>query len=200
MSQAEFAAWWEEQRELRENCVPFADALRREVARRLQLRNFRKLALLCGEQLLGPDSPWNSVESLLAVVKPYVDVGDGVADFLKAASAGDAATVMRFLDKPLDPSTCDGRKRSALHESAQGGHVDIARSLLEANVDMDAFDTFGRSPLHWAASKGHLHVVTSLLEAGANKDTKDPNRKTPMNLASAAGHYDVVHVLRPTPH
>lgn len=89
MTEAEFAAWWQEHQGGR-----FLDVLRRHVARQLQVQNFRQLALICGDQVLAVPSQWVDAE-MVTVVRPYAD-DDGL-ELLQAARDGDAAKVATWL-------------------------------------------------------------------------------------------------------
>lgn len=61
---------------------------------------------------------------------------------------------------------------TALHEAVQGGHVALARLLLEKGVEIDATDMFGRSAISRAALLGHVQLVRLLIENGANLNVK----------------------------
>lgn len=110
---------------------------------------------------------------------------------LLAADRGDEDMVRLLMDEG-EASSADARKHgdAALLIAAQGGHVGVARALLErgaANVHVDI-----DSPLLWAAKRGDLPMTELLLEHGA-----DPGalRACALRLAIAGGHADVVRAL-----
>ena len=86
---------------------------------------------------------------------------------LLAAAGGDddaVAGVALLLRHKAKVDARDAQGRSALHEAALAGHVEIMDALLAARADADARDAKGRSPLHEAASGGHLDAVERLVE------------------------------------
>ncbi|CAJ1396269.1 unnamed protein product [Effrenium voratum] len=89
MSEADFETWWQTSRD---PAAPFVDVLRQHLAKRLQVRNFRRLALVSGQQVLHIDSPWHA-EPLVAVIQQYVPSPDSHSELVQAASTGDAVKV-----------------------------------------------------------------------------------------------------------
>ena len=69
MSEDEFAAWWSEHHLQGE---AFVDVLRRHLAVQLPLKNFRQLALVCGDEMLLPESHWMDAE-LVVVIRPLLN-------------------------------------------------------------------------------------------------------------------------------
>lgn len=198
LSEADFAAWWDERRELRGAGISFADALRQEVARRLDVRNFRQLAVVSGEQALGPGSPWSNAGPLVAVVRQYVadEAAEGaVSELFHVAGSGDLAQVISLLERPLDPNACNDRGKSALHVAALSGHADIARCLLQSGAEADKANDDGHTPLQISAFTGHGEVSRCLLEAGADMDRTDRFGTTPMLEATTRGDLQVVRCM-----
>ena len=101
VTEDEFAAWWSEQHE-----GDFHHVFRRYLAARLQLKNFRQLALVRGDEMLSQDSHWIDAE-LVVVIRPYLEDTDGEywERLLLAAGSGDAAAVASLLEMPLDPDS-----------------------------------------------------------------------------------------------
>ena len=60
--------------------------------------------------------------------------------------------------------------RTPLHFSAQGGHLEVTRALIEAGADVNAKEDKGWTPLHICAEKGHLEVARALIKAGSSFD------------------------------
>ncbi|CAJ1339351.1 unnamed protein product [Effrenium voratum] len=114
MTQEEFAEWQESQQLDNGMC----DALRRSLAGRSQLTNFRQLALLCGDHMLGPERQCGDDE-LTVVIRPYIDEGGE----LQAAYDGGLGVVR--LERPVDPDAevtgtpmVDAGGETALHWAA----------------------------------------------------------------------------------
>ena len=77
----------------------------------------------------------------------------------------DVAGVQLLLKHKAKVDARDARARSALHEAARCGHVDIVDTLLAAGADVQARDVDGRTPWLDAARGGHLEVLERLLAA-----------------------------------
>ncbi|CAJ1350459.1 unnamed protein product [Effrenium voratum] len=201
MTTAEYALWRDELRRHEDGDCLF-NALRRDLAKRLQLRNFRRLALASGASMLGPESPWDAAECLTAVVRQYVEpatceaegVPNGV-DLQQVAERGDTEHVMELLEKPLDPNVADTRQRTPLHMAVAMGHLTIARCLLDAAADTEKADNDGATPLHYAALRGHLDLLECLLDAGADTEKADNDGATPLHYAALRGHLDLLECL-----
>lgn len=84
---------------------------------------------------------------------------------------------------------------TALHFSANSGHVEITKELLKHKIDLDSFSTIERTPLHMACLKGHTEIAKLLIEAGANKNMKDFDESTPLHCASESGHIETIEYL-----
>ena len=205
MGEAEFAEWWSRWGAGHLGEV-FIDVLRRHLAGQLQVKNFRQLALVRGDELLSADSHWIDAD-LVVVIRPYVTDTDGGAALVEAALSGDLAGVVNLLDRPLDPDTradypCeddldDGPtvRGTPLQLAVESGHQQVVHCLLQAGADKDKIDDCGRVPLHVAAQIGHEQIVHCLLQAGADKDKADSCGRSPVHIAAQFGHYQIVHCL-----
>ncbi|CAJ1352347.1 unnamed protein product, partial [Effrenium voratum] len=123
MTVEDFARWWDETSEQREcgaiasDC--FCDALRREVARRMQLGNFRQLRLAAEQEVLGPTSHWQNSGPLVAVLRPYQEASNEQQVF---RAVHDLGWLIELLELPLDPNTETGQGSTPLlHLVAKGG-------------------------------------------------------------------------------
>ncbi|CAJ1385092.1 unnamed protein product [Effrenium voratum] len=96
MSEAEFAAWWNESKHLQDDV--FIDVLRRKLATQLQVEYFRRLALVCGDAMLSVDSHWIDAE-LVVVIRPYSTDPDGEIALVKVARDGGLAAVVNLLER-----------------------------------------------------------------------------------------------------
>ncbi|CAJ1429746.1 unnamed protein product [Effrenium voratum] len=196
MTEQEFATWFEATLELRQRNLCFFDVLRQEIARRMQLGNFRRLRLVC-DHALGPHSPWTSDAAFLAVVRPYVQKDAEAGNQLfEAALEGDSASLVRLLEEPHDPNAYMWRTfDTLLHVAAANGEVEVARCLLEAGASKEAGDINTETPLHHGAVDGHVEVVRCLLEAGADKDAQCIAGQTPLHAAAMYGYVEVARCL-----
>ena len=116
-------------------------------------------------------------------------------ELLRAAERGSANHVEERLRLLICPNVQNRSGDTPLPLSSQGGHLEVARWLLEAGADKDKAAHDGRTALAAASSNGHLEVVQVLLEAGADKDKAKHNDVTALYVASRNGHLEVAQVL-----
>ncbi|CAJ1437577.1 unnamed protein product [Effrenium voratum] len=173
----------------------FHDALRREVATRMELRSFRQLSLVCGQEVLGAESPWLAGKvqrwtkaAITVVVRQYVQSLEAHRARRKRTprEASFGPPTRALLEAPCDPDAVKkGSLRTALYAAAEQGHVDVARCLLAAGADVNKVDENGRTAMYAAALNGHQDVVREFLEAGADKDHTDNEGQTPLQIDQA---------------
>ena len=90
--------------------------------------------------------------------------------------------------------------QSCIGWSAYGGHIQIARILIDQNVNIDK-SRFGRTALMAAAMQGHHHYLQIILEyierAGSIEivDAADDNNQTALMDACVGGHAKCVKLL-----
>ncbi|XP_022780309.1 protein fem-1 homolog B-like [Stylophora pistillata] len=92
---------------------------------------------------------------------------------------------------------------SPLFAAATGGHLDVAKLLIERNANVDAqVGTFKyhisevRTPLMMACHGCYLDIASYLIEHGADIELQDSiNRDTCLHYAARMGHVDVVDKL-----
>ncbi|KAJ1622746.1 hypothetical protein T492DRAFT_884705 [Pavlovales sp. CCMP2436] len=94
---------------------------------------------------------------------------------------------------PVDAADADGI--TALHAASRGGHVELARLLLEAGAAVDRSDGKGGTSLMRACRHGHAGVARLLLAAGAQPDARQRDGHTALMLGARGGHDGVVRVL-----
>jgi len=75
----------------------------------------------------------------------------------------DAAGVQLLLKQKAKVDARDAHGRSALHEAAFAGHLEIVEALLNAGADPAAIDRLARTPVLEAARGGRLAVLDRLL-------------------------------------
>ncbi len=98
----------------------------------------------------------------------------------------DPAGVQLLLRHKARVDARDARGRSALHEAAFAGHVDICSALLDAGSDVHARDALGRTPLLDSARAAALPVLDVLVAVGADAAAIDGAGANALHLACAA--------------
>ena len=100
MTSAEFSLLWDEHHGA---AGLFFDSLLRQLAKKLHLRNFRRLALASSlGSLLGSDGPWQD-ERLTVIVRPYAETMTQVGgeelshNLMQAAGSGDVQSALKLL-------------------------------------------------------------------------------------------------------
>ena len=118
---------------------------------------------------------------------------DGQPALLAAAGGeeDDAAGVALLLKHKAKVDARDRRGRTALHEAAFAGHVDIAATLLAAHADPSIRDHDGRTPFLEAARASRESLLDKLLQhlprGGADAATSaDARGRTALILACMA--------------
>jgi ankyrin repeat protein len=142
------------------------------------------------------------VAALFATSATVRAQGDGGAALIEAAARGDLAAVRRALDAgaPVNATanarggSGRGRGRNAVLAATQGGHVEVARLLIERGADVNAQDEIDDSAFLLAGARGHTGIVRAALPRA------DPTRLnryggTALIPACHYGHVDTVRVL-----
>ena len=105
---------------------------------------------------------------------------------LLSAAAGDEddpAGVQLLLKYKARIDARDARGRSALHEAALAGHVDIVDALLAAGADLHARDAQQRTPFLEAAQSGSLPLLERFAEARSDFNATDADGRNALLLA-----------------
>ncbi|KAI0386406.1 hypothetical protein F5Y04DRAFT_121841 [Hypomontagnella monticulosa] len=89
---------------------------------------------------------------------------------VQAASDGDIDKVAKLLSIGCNVNARDRWGWSALSMCAYGGHVAIARLLLEHGADLYNVDVDGDTPMQIASTRGHSEVAILFDEAQAERD------------------------------
>nr|WP_246189316.1 ankyrin repeat domain-containing protein [Pseudoxanthomonas kalamensis] len=112
---------------------------------------------------------------------------DGRPVLLAAAATeeDDPAGVQLLLKHKARADARDAAGRSALHEAAWAGHVDIIDTLLAAGADVQGCDAAGRTPWLEAARGNRAAAAEALVKAGARADDIDTNGRNALMLACA---------------
>ncbi|XP_072294824.1 CARD- and ANK-domain containing inflammasome adapter protein [Eucyclogobius newberryi] len=103
--------------------------------------------------------------------------------------------LLALIDSGADINIFDKQGYSPLLLSAEMGHSQVFRVLLEKQANRDATLSDRSSVLHLAALGGSVPIMKELLEKGLNPNTPGPKAQTPLHLAAALHTPDVVHLL-----
>ncbi|KAI8921753.1 hypothetical protein BC831DRAFT_475818 [Entophlyctis helioformis] len=85
--------------------------------------------------------------------------------------------------------------RSALHEAALAGRLDVVKLALEYGAISDMPDVYGRRPLHYAAMYGRTDCASHFLSIGTSVDTIDHDGYSPLVFAIVGGHTKCVEIF-----
>jgi ankyrin len=133
---------------------------------------------------------------------PFTTSFNGFSPFVRACKAGNLELVELFLHLSnnisfkVESSTLLVDRVSAIHVSAEAGHFEITKLLLEygANPNEEILCTFGllyTTPLVLAAKNGHLDTVKLLVLNGANISADLNKHSIPILIASQHNHIEV---------
>ncbi|KAF1012996.1 MAG: Phosphocholine transferase AnkX [Stenotrophomonas maltophilia] len=113
---------------------------------------------------------------------------EGTPVLLAAAATDDddPAGVQLLLKHKARADARDRQRRSALHEAALAGHVDIIGTLLSAGANLEARDALGRTPLLEAARAGRAAVIEHLLPHQSDLVAVDGEGRNAVLLAAMA--------------
>jgi ankyrin repeat protein/L-ascorbate metabolism protein UlaG (beta-lactamase superfamily) len=119
---------------------------------------------------------------------PNTPDASGLRPLDVAAATGRPALVRLVLEagaKPTEAATTD--TRSALHNAAARGWLDIAKMLLAAGADRTARDSQGRTPLDLAVRYGNRRVAAALRGTSGPAAASSPERPTTLERAPKMG-------------
>ncbi|CAH0549306.1 unnamed protein product [Brassicogethes aeneus] len=86
--------------------------------------------------------------------------------------------------------------RTALHDAAATGNVEIAKVLLSKDADIDAQDINGYSPLMFAVNKNHTETAKFLINHGADVNLRSSKyNSTALHDAAATENVEIAKVL-----
>jgi ankyrin repeat protein len=109
-----------------------------------------------------------------------------------------ATALVRFAPESLKliDKAYVGDGRTALHQAAASGNVNLIRVFISNGAQVSARNTSGETPLHLACRFGHIDAVRYLIAAGADIQSKTHYTKaTPLMAAAEMGHETVIRLL-----
>ncbi len=120
----------------------------------------------------------------------------GCVSIQSAAHKGDLKEVRKQLTSGTNVNSETFRmRRSALHEAAGNGHIEIVKLLLEKGADVNIRENCGATPLHRAAHGGHTKVMKILLQNGADTFQRGTGCGTPLEWAARKGQLKAIEIL-----
>jgi ankyrin repeat protein len=155
-----------------------------------------------GAALDGPGSAWQSA-IMTALAFGYLNTAEALArrgappnNLAALAGLGRLEATARLL-----PVADSQSRHIALALSAQHGHADVVRLLLDAGEDPNRYNPDGyhshSTPLHQAVWSDHADVVRLLVERGARLDIRDTvHHGTPLDWANYGGRTAIAEYLR----
>ncbi|GAB2499796.1 ankyrin repeat domain-containing protein [Pseudoxanthomonas sangjuensis] len=163
---------------------PGVAALLRDAAAEIDALNHEGLTPLGVACVAGN---WRLAKFLLERgAKPEPAGGQPVLLAAAATEEDDAAGVQLLLKHKARATTRDARGRTALHEAALAGHVEIIELLLAAGAEVQAVDGEGRTPWLDAARGGRAAALEKLRDAGADIHATDAQGRNALMQACAA--------------
>jgi ankyrin repeat protein len=155
-----------------------------------------------GAAFTGQGTNWQSAIKtalqfgFLVTARMFVRRGAPIDELPVAAGLGLTEDAARLL-----PAADAGERHAALALSAQHGHTEIVRMLLDAGEDPSRINPKGyhghSTPLHQAIWSDHLDTVKLLVQRGARLDIADTIYKsTPLGWALYGGRAEIADYLR----
>jgi hypothetical protein len=127
---------------------------------------------------------------------------NGATALMRAARAGNVATVRKLLAAGADPNVSDRDGRTALHDAALARSPQAVEALLAGKAFVDIGDKTGDTPLHLAVEDNDPAVVRALVAGGEDPVAYNRARQTPLAIARAKRSPALVLALKgsPSPH
>lgn len=133
--------------------------------------------------------PLNAGDSLI------IAGGDTVYSYLVAASRGDSAQVMAFLNAGVRVDTTSWERITALTYALQNGHSATVKVLVENGADLNRKDNNGNSPLMLSVQSGDLMISEYLVRKGADINSGNKKGITALMVAAAIDSFALADML-----
>jgi ankyrin repeat protein len=106
-----------------------------------------------------------------------------------ACGLGDIEQVKKQLAGGAEASQPNGGwQNTPMHFAAGGGHVDVAKLLLEHGATLDVKNVLGAGPLHVSAGADTLGFAKWLVAQGVDINGRDAEGNTPLDWAGEHVH------------
>ena len=119
-------------------------------------------------------------------------------DWFRAAKAGRADVVKRFLESGFDAGMRAADGDTALHAAAASGAESVAEVLLDKGLPVDLAGAGDRTPLLAAVAGDQPGMVSWLIRQGADPARKDNDGFSPLMLAVREGHASCIEEIAPS--
>jgi ankyrin repeat protein len=114
--------------------------------------------------------------------------------FMYGAGKGFLEIVQTLMEQGVDINS-DWQNSTALHESAENGHLEVVRFVVEKGANVSTRNTLKSTPLLLAAEKGHFETFKYLAENGGDLGDKNNDGKGAIHLAAASGSAGIVKYM-----
>ena len=114
---------------------------------------------------------------------------------IEAVESGSRAGVISALVRGENIEQTDDFGHTALVIALNGGHVELAKLLVEKGADINYVDHDGYTPLMWATHKGHIREVQMLLDEGADPHVQNKDGFNCLMMAAQEGRLEIARML-----
>jgi len=115
--------------------------------------------------------------------------------YLKAAAAGDIATVEDCLAAGIDIDAVNRQRQTAILLAATNQHYDLVERLIAAGADIDRQDMTQLNPFLHGCLKNDLRLVRIMLRAGTDLDRTTRFGGVGIHPAAEKGYVELVREL-----
>jgi ankyrin repeat protein len=115
--------------------------------------------------------------------------------YLKAAAAGDIATVEDCLAAGIDIDAVNRQRQTAILLAATNQHYDLVELLIAAGADIDRQDMTQLNPFLHGCIKNDLRLVRIMLRAGTDLDRTTRFGGVGIHPAAEKGYVELVREL-----
>ena len=158
-----------------------------------------------GQTLVHVAAQHNSITTLEYLVRTipgllHASDQNDQTPLIVSAIHGAAAGVHALLSLKADPDHKSKSGRTALHESAISGFVQVSQLLLESRASVESLGSYqgfaGHRPMSLASWNGHTELVRILIERKAKVHTKPRSDSiSPLHMAVYNGHAETASTL-----